>query len=60
LNLVSAFGWASAIMLAVRSGARTLSALGLNAWWGPFVPAVLVILFFRWLARPSHARSPGP
>ena len=40
-------------MLIVKSGSQTLAALGVNAWWGPFIPAVLVILFFRWLARPS-------
>ena len=38
LNLVSAFAWAGAIMLLVRGGSRTLSAFGLNAWWGPFIP----------------------
>lgn len=51
LNLVSAFAWAGAIMLFVRTGSRTLNAFGLNAWWGPFIPALLVILFFRWLGR---------
>ena len=51
LNLTSAFAWASAIMLMVRGGTATLAAVGVNAWWGPFIPAVLVILFFRWLAR---------
>jgi membrane protein DedA with SNARE-associated domain len=53
LNLISAFAWASAIMAFVKGGSSTLSAFGLNAWWGPFVPAVLVILFFRWLSRPT-------
>lgn len=51
LNLVSAFAWAGSIMIFVRTGSRTLNAFGLNAWWGPFIPAVLVILFFRWLGR---------
>jgi membrane protein DedA with SNARE-associated domain len=54
LNLVSAFAWAGAIMLFVRGGSRTLGAFGLDAWWGPFIPAALVILFFRWLSRPSR------
>jgi len=53
LNLVSAFVWAGAIMAFVKGGATTLSAFGLNAWWGPFIPAVIVIVFFRWLSRPS-------
>ena len=54
LNLASAFGWAAAIMLIVRGGSRTLLAFGLEAWWGPFIPAVIVILFFRWLGRPRQ------
>jgi membrane protein DedA with SNARE-associated domain len=49
LNLISAFAWAGAIMLFVKGGSTTLDAFGLNAWWGPFIPAVLVIVFFRWL-----------
>jgi undecaprenyl-diphosphatase len=58
LNLVSAFAWAGAILLFVTTGSATLSAFGLDTWWGPFIPAVLVILFFRWLARPTPQRAP--
>jgi membrane protein DedA with SNARE-associated domain len=58
LNLMSAFAWAGGIMLLVRGGSRTLSALGLNAWWGPFIPAALIILFFRWLgSRPARDKQ---
>jgi membrane protein DedA with SNARE-associated domain len=53
LNLVSALAWAGSIMLFVKTGTTTLSAFGLNSWWGPFIPAAIVILFFRWLSRPS-------
>jgi membrane protein DedA with SNARE-associated domain len=56
LNLISAFAWASALMLFVKVGSRTLSAFGLEAWWGPFIPAALLILFFIWLSRPSAPR----
>jgi len=55
LNLISAFAWAAAIMSFVKGGSSTLNAFGLDAWWGPFVPAVLVIIFFRWLSsRPAR------
>jgi len=54
LNLLSGFAWAGAIMAFVKGGATTLDAFGLTAWWGPFIPAVLVIVFFRWLSRPSR------
>jgi membrane protein DedA with SNARE-associated domain len=54
LNLVSALAWASTIMLFVKTGTTTLTAFGLTAWWGPLVPAAIVILFFRWLGRPPR------
>ena len=54
LNLVSGFAWAGAIMLFVKLGSRTLIAFGLNTWWGPLIPAALVVVFFRWLSRPKR------
>ena len=56
LNLVSAFGWAGAIMAFVKGGSTTLAAFGLSSWWGPLIPAVIVIVFFRWLASPTRRR----
>jgi undecaprenyl-diphosphatase len=57
LNLISAFAWAGTIMLViVKIGPGALSAVGLKAWWGPAIPAVLVFLFFRWLSRPKRRR----
>jgi membrane protein DedA with SNARE-associated domain len=58
LNLASGFGWAGAIMLFVKLGSNTLTAFGLNAWWGPLIPAALVIVFFRWLSRPTKPKRP--
>ena len=60
LNLISAFAWATSIMLLVRGGARTASAIGLDEWWGPLVPALIVILFVRWLGRPTRRRAAAP
>ena len=58
LNLLSAFAWASAIMLAVmKLGPNALAAVGLKGWWAPIVPAVLVLLFFRWLGRPRKNKK---
>ena len=60
LNLVSAFAWASAIMLIVaRLGPNALAFLGLSGWWAPIVPAVLVLIFFRWLGRTKKGRKSG-
>ena len=55
LNLISAFAWAGTIMLFVKGGSKTLDAFGLDVWWGPFIPAVMIVVFFRWLAsRPQR------
>jgi len=52
LSLVSGFAWASAIMMLVMYlGPSSLRELGVHAWWAPVIPAVLVLLFFRWLGR---------
>jgi len=56
LNLISAFAWAGAIMALVKGGALGMSAIGFDAWWGPFIPASLLLLFIFWVSRPS--RSP--
>ena len=56
LNLASAFAWAGAIMLFVKLGSNALSAFGLDAWWGPLIPALMVILFFRWLSLPPREK----
>ena len=57
LNLVSAFAWAGAIMfVVVKVGPNALRAVGLEGWWGALVPAVLVLLFFRWLGRPRKKK----
>ena len=53
LNLISAFAWAATIFAFVKGGSSTLGAFGLDVWWGPFIPAAIVILFFRWLSRPK-------
>ena len=55
LNLVSAFAWAGSIMLVIaKLGPNALSAFGLSGWWGPLVPAALVLIFFRWLGKPPR------
>jgi membrane protein DedA with SNARE-associated domain len=56
LNLVSALGWAAAIMSVVAwGGPAAMSWIGLKGWWGIAVPAVMMVLFFRWLGKASTA-----
>jgi membrane protein DedA with SNARE-associated domain len=56
LNLMSGLAWAGAIMLViVKLGPGALSAIGVDAWWAPAIPALLVFLFFRWLSRPKRS-----
>jgi len=57
LNLVSAFLWASTIMLVVtKLGPGAMEKIGLKGPWGALVPAVLILLFFNWLGRPRKKR----
>ena len=57
LNLVSAFLWASTIMLVVtKLGPSAMERVGLTQWWGPIIPAVLVLIFFNWLGRPRRKK----
>jgi membrane protein DedA with SNARE-associated domain len=52
LSLISGFAWASAIMaLVMLLGPTSLRQLGIQAWWAPAIPAILVLAFFRWLGR---------
>jgi hypothetical protein len=39
------------MVVVLELGPTSLSALGLKAWWAPAIPALIVVLFFRWLAR---------
>ncbi len=58
LNLVSAFLWASTIMLVVtKLGPTAMKRIGLTGWWGPIIPAILVVLFFNWLGRPRKKKE---
>jgi membrane protein DedA with SNARE-associated domain len=52
LNLISAFCWAGSIMVVVAwLGVKAIGAAGLHGIWGLIIPAILVVIFFRWLAR---------
>jgi membrane protein DedA with SNARE-associated domain len=58
LNLLSAFLWAGSIMLVVtKLGPSAMERIGLTGWWGPIIPAVLVLVFINWLGRPRNRRE---
>jgi membrane protein DedA with SNARE-associated domain len=58
LNLLSAFLWAGSIMLVVtKLGPSAMERVGLKGWWGPIIPAVLVLIFINWLGRPRNQRE---
>jgi membrane protein DedA with SNARE-associated domain len=62
LNLISAIAWASSIMFVVAwLGPNASARLGLSGWWGLLIPAVLVLIFFRWLgaATKDPEKLPG-
>lgn len=59
LSFISALGWAGAIMLVVNTlGPTSLASLGVQAWWAPIIPAFIVVVFFRWLARTGGDSEP--
>jgi membrane protein DedA with SNARE-associated domain len=59
LSFISALGWAGAIMVMIYwLGPTSLSALGIKSWWAPAIPAVIVVLFFRWLSRVNPKPDP--
>jgi membrane protein DedA with SNARE-associated domain len=50
LNLLGAVAWAASIMAFVAWGGPAVAGLfGLHGWWPLIVPAVLLVVFFRWL-----------
>ena len=52
LSIFSGIAWAAALMgVIMYLGPKSLGELGVQAWWTPVIPAVLVILFFQWLSR---------
>ena len=54
-SLISGMAWAGAIMLVVAYvGPASLTRFGVNAWWTPILPALLIVFFFRWIARGSR------
>ena len=56
LSIVSGLAWAGAIMIVIiKAGPGALSAIGVDAWWTPAIPALFVILFFRWLSGPKRS-----
>ncbi len=58
LNLMSSLAWAAIVMLLVSwFGPSVLKWLGVNVWWGPLIPALLILLAFRWLNRTNRNLS---
>lgn len=52
LSLVSAVGWAAAVMALVTGSHRGwLGLVGPSRWWTAIVPLTLIVSFVRWLGR---------
>jgi membrane protein DedA with SNARE-associated domain len=52
LNMLSSLVWATALLFVVAwFGPSFLARLGLSGWWVVLIPALLVIVIFRWLGR---------
>jgi membrane-associated protein len=58
MNLMSSLAWAATVMLLVSwFGPNALKWFGVNVWWGPFLPALFLLLTFHWLKRASRNLS---
>lgn len=55
-SVISSIAWAAAVLfLVAHFGPASLSYLGVDVWWAPLLPALLLILFFKWM---SHRPQP--
>jgi len=56
LNVLSSLAWATLLLgLVAWFGPSFLTRLGLSGWWAVLLPAVLIVVVVRWLAR--HERE---
>lgn len=52
LNIVSSLAWATSLLALVAwFGPSFLTGLGVSGWWAAAIPAVLIVVLVRWLAR---------
>jgi membrane protein DedA with SNARE-associated domain len=52
VSFISALAWAGAIMFLISwLGPASLTAFGVKMWWAPVIPAIMIVVFFRWLSR---------
>jgi len=55
LNFIGSLAWAGFVLFLVSwLGPASLEHLGMNSWWAPILPAVLVVIFFHWIGRSSR------
>ena len=58
-SLISSAGWAAAILLTVAHyGPASLAYFGVNVWWAPIVPAVLILTLFSLFRLLSQKPQP--
>jgi membrane protein DedA with SNARE-associated domain len=52
LNILASAGWAMSLLILVAwVGPTYLPALGISGWWSALVPALLIVIVFRLIAR---------
>jgi len=54
-NLMGSLAWAGTLLTVVtRLGPASLARLGVNGWWTPIFPAMLIIFLYQWFLRKSR------
>jgi membrane protein DedA with SNARE-associated domain len=52
LSIVSSFAWAAGLLtLVAYAGPKWLPGLGISGWWTAIIPAILLVVLFRTLAK---------
>ena len=58
LHGVSCLMWATSLLTLVAwFGPAALSHLGISGWWAALVPAILIVIAFRWIGRAPKSLS---
>ena len=56
-SLISGMAWAGVILALVAwGGPSIINHLGFDGWWGPIVPACMIIVFFYWIGKTSKRK----
>jgi membrane protein DedA with SNARE-associated domain len=58
LNTAACLAWAAVLLTLVAwFGPTVLPRLGISGWWAAVIPAVLIVVLFRWMAHEERTQA---